>query len=134
MARGIGVVGCEETRVGCSWGIFMENRFVCNVTVFQVDLTEVEEAGLDRTGPGSLLPAWPGAFYLREQGACYLRVQGAMGSSVCVDREPSICVAKELSTCVVKESFTCVATEPSTQGKLVLIRRCGSHTAKFNFG
>ena len=99
----------------------MENRFVCNVTVFQVDLTEVEGAGLDRTGPGSLLPAWP--------GACYLWVQGARGSSVCVDRESSICVAKELSTCVVKESFTCVAKEPSTQGKLLLIIRYGSHTS-----
>ena len=40
-----------------------------NVTVFQVDLSEVEEvrAGPDRTGPGSilvargLLSAWPGA-------------------------------------------------------------------------
>ena len=92
MARGIRVVGCEETRVGCSRGIFMENRFACNVTVFQVNLTEVEgaRAGPDRTGPGSLLPAWPGAFYLRGQG-------------------PFTCVAKEPATCVVKEPSTCVA-------------------------
>ena len=57
----------------------MENRFVCNVTVFQVDLTEVEgaRARSDRTGLGSLLSAWPGAFYLRGQGAFYLRGQGS---------------------------------------------------------
>ena len=69
-----------------------ENRFVCNVTVFQVNLTKVEgaRAGSDRTGPGSLLPVWPGAFYLCGQG-------------------PSTCVAKEPVTCVVKESSTCVA-------------------------
>ena len=72
----------------------MENRFVCNVTVFQVDLTEVEgaRAGPDRTRPGSLLPAWPGAFYLRGQG-------------------PSTCVAKGPVTCVVKEPSTCVARD-----------------------
>ena len=69
-----------------------ENRFVCNVTVFQVDLTEVEgtRAGPDRTGSGSLLPGWPGAFYLRGRG-------------------PSTCVAREPVTGVVKEPSTCVA-------------------------
>ena len=43
-------------------GIFMQNRFVGNITVFQVHLTEVEgvRAGPDRKEPGSLLPAWPG--------------------------------------------------------------------------
>ena len=40
---------------------------MCNVTVFQVDLSEVEgvRAGPDRTG---LVPVWPGAFYLGAQG------------------------------------------------------------------
>ena len=79
----------------------MEIRFVCNVTV-KVDLIQVEgaRARSDRTGLGSLLSAWPGAFYLRVQGpsicmargllsawpgAFYLRVQG-----------PFICVARGL--------------------------------------
>ena len=49
----------------------MENRFVCNVTMFQVDLTEIEgvRARSDRTGLGSSLSAWRGAFYLRGQGS-----------------------------------------------------------------
>ena len=126
-----------------SSGIIIENRFACNFTVFQVNLTEVEgaRAGPDRTGPGSLLPVWPGAFYMRGQGpstcvakepaTCVVKEPStcvARGPSVCVDREPSICVAKELSTCVVKEPFTCGAKEPSTQGKILLISRCGSHT------
>ena len=36
-----------------------EDKFVCNVTVFQVELSEVERvrAGPDRTGPGSILVA-----------------------------------------------------------------------------
>ena len=66
--------------MGYSWDIFfMENRFVCNVTVFQVDLTKVR-AGPDRTGSGSLLPVWPGAFYLRGQ-------------------RPSTCVVRGLLSC-----------------------------------
>ena len=57
----------------------MKNRFVCNVTVFQIDLNMVEgaRARSDGTGLGSLLSVWPGAFYLRVQG-------------------PSICVARGL--------------------------------------
>ena len=56
---------------GCSQDIIMENRFVCNITVFQVDLTKNEgaRARSDRTGLGNSLSAWPGAFYLPGQGS-----------------------------------------------------------------
>ena len=59
------------TLFGCSQDIIVEKRFVCNVTVFQVDLTEIEgaRARSDRRGLGNSLSAWPGAFYLRGQGS-----------------------------------------------------------------
>ena len=65
-----------------------EGKFVCNVTVFQVDLSEVEgvRAGPDRTGPGSmlvarsLLPVGPGASTCVDRGL----LPGGPGASTCV--------------------------------------------------
>ena len=40
---------------------------------------------------------------------------------------------QEISTCVVQGPLTCGAKEPSTQGKLLLIRRGASHTGLIEF-
>jgi hypothetical protein len=68
-----------------------ENRFVCNVTMFQVDLTEVEGTRAFYLCARGLLSAWQGALYLRGQGACYLCGQGAF--YLC-GQGPSICGAR----------------------------------------
>ena len=67
-----------------------ENKFVCNVTVFQVDLSEVERlgAGSDRTGPGcipvarGLFPVGPGVSACVDRGF----LPGGPGASSCVAR------------------------------------------------
>ena len=107
----------------------MENKFACNVTVFQVDLIEVEgaRARSDRIGLESLLYARPGAFYLRGQGpsicvskgllsACqgafYLRVKGLLitwpGAFYLRVKGPSICVSRGLLSAWLGSS-TCVS-------------------------
>ena len=69
-----------------------EDKFVCNVTVFQVELSEVERvrAGPDRTGPGSilvakgLLPVGAGLWVWASTCVARGLLPGGPGASTCV--------------------------------------------------